>query len=110
VREHSRLIADQQLLEHGAQSKGTYLAAQYARLAPRRGGKRAAVAVAHSMLVSAYWMLVRDEPYQDLGPDWLSKRNDQAHTRRLVAQLKPRAVPTSQPFAPASARANSICL
>ncbi|MGD9529511.1 MAG: hypothetical protein AB7V44_22325, partial [Pseudonocardia sp.] len=54
----------------------------------RRGGKRAAVAVAHSMLVSAYWMLVRDEPYQDLGPDWLSKRNDQAHTRRLVAQLE----------------------
>ncbi len=40
------------------------------------------------MLVSAYWMLVRDEPYQDLGPDWLSKRNDQAHTRRLVAQLE----------------------
>ncbi len=36
-----------------AQSKGTYLAAQYARLASRRGGKRAAVAVAHSMLVSA---------------------------------------------------------
>ncbi len=71
-----------------AQSKGTYLAAQYARLASRRGGKRAAVAVAHSMLVSAYWMLVRDEPYQDLGPDWLSKRNDQAHTRRLVAQLE----------------------
>ena len=40
-----------------AVTKNTYLAAQYARLASRRGGKRAAVAVAHSMLVSAYWML-----------------------------------------------------
>jgi len=40
------------------------------------------------MLVSAYWILVRDEPYQGLGPDGLSKRNDRAHTRRLVAQLE----------------------
>jgi hypothetical protein len=23
-----------------------------------------------------------------LGPDWLSKRNDEAHARRLVAQLE----------------------
>jgi transposase len=49
---------------------------------------RAQVAVAHSILVSAYWMLTRDEPYADLGPDWLAKRNDQAHARRLVAQLE----------------------
>ena len=41
------------------------------------------------MLVSAYRMLVRDEPYQDLGPAWLGREhNSQAHTRRLVAQLE----------------------
>ena len=40
------------------------------------------------MLVSAYWMLERDEPYQDLGSDWLTKRNNEAHARRLVAQLE----------------------
>jgi hypothetical protein len=33
-------------------------------------------------------MLKRDEPYQDLGPQWLEKRNEEAHTRRLVAQLE----------------------
>jgi transposase len=33
-------------------------------------------------------MLKRDEPYRDLGPDWLGKRNKEAHTRRLVAQLQ----------------------
>ena len=33
-------------------------------------------------------MLMRDEPYAELGPDWLAKRNDAAHTRRLVAQLE----------------------
>ena len=49
---------------------------------------RAQVAVAHSILVSTYWMLTRDEPYQELGADWLARRNDEAHTRRLVAQLE----------------------
>ncbi len=47
-----------------------YLAAQHARLMKRRGMGRAQVAVAHSMLVAAYWMLKRDEPYHDLGADW----------------------------------------
>jgi transposase len=65
-----------------------YLSAQHARLTRRRGMGRAQVAVAHSILVAAYHMLKRDEPYQDLGADWLARRNDEAHTRRLVAQLE----------------------
>jgi transposase len=69
--------------------KGTnYLSAQLARLTTRRGMGRATVAVAHSILVSAYFMLSRDQPYHDLGPDWLRRRNDEAHARRLVAQLE----------------------
>lgn len=72
-----------------ARTKDTYLAAQFARLASRRGRNRAAMAVAHSILVSAYYMLVRDEPYHDLGPGWLDEHaRTQAHTRRLVAQLE----------------------
>ncbi|WP_445517368.1 transposase [Streptomyces sp. NEAU-174] len=55
-------------------TKGTYLAAQYHRLRPRRGEKRTIVAVAHSMLVSAYHMLTTDVPYQDLGPDHFTRR------------------------------------
>jgi transposase len=65
-----------------------YLATQHARLVKRRGMGRAQVAVAHSILVSAYHMLKNDQPYQDLGADWLARRNDEAHTRRLVAQLE----------------------
>jgi transposase len=65
-----------------------YLADQHARLTRRRGAGRAQVAVAHSILVCAYHMLQRDEFYQDLGADWLARRNDEAHTRRLVAQLE----------------------
>lgn len=72
-----------------ARTKNTYLAAQFARLASRRGHSRAAVAVAHSMLVSGYHMLLRDEPYKDLGPNWPSdERDTEAHTRRLVRQLE----------------------
>jgi transposase len=65
-----------------------YLAVQHSRLTKRRGMGRAQVAVARTILVSAYWMLKRDEPYHDLGVDWHTRRNDQAHTRRLVAQLE----------------------
>ena len=69
-------------------TKGTYLAAQYARLKPRLGHAQAMVALEHSILVSIFHMLTRDEPYQELGADWLARRNDEAHTRRLVAQLE----------------------
>jgi transposase len=72
----------------GRMKGANYLAAQHARLMARRGRSRAQVAVAHSILVSAYYMLLRDEPYADLGPDWLARRNDEAHARRLVAQLE----------------------
>ena len=65
-----------------------YLAVQHARLTRRRGMSRAQIAVAHSILTTAYYMLKRDEPYRDLGPEWLAKRNEEAHTRRLVAQLE----------------------
>ena len=71
-----------------SRSKSTYLAAQYAQIASRRGRKRAALAVAHSMLVSAYYMLQRDEPYREVGNTWFDQRHIDAHTRRLVAQLK----------------------
>ena len=71
-----------------SRTKDTYRGAQYARIASRRGRKRAAMAVAHSMLVSAYYMLQRDEPYRELGVDWFDQRHADAHTRRLVAQLK----------------------
>ena len=65
-----------------------YLAVQHSRITQRRGMRRAQVAVAHSILVTAYYMLKRDQPYQDLGPQWLVKRNEEARTHRLVKQLE----------------------
>jgi hypothetical protein len=65
-----------------------YLAAQHALLTRRRGMRRAQVAVAHSIRVSAYWMLTRDEPYHDIGADWHQRPSNEVHARRLIAQLE----------------------
>jgi len=69
-------------------SKKTYLGAQYRRIAARRGAKRAAVAVAHSILVSVYYILTRHEPYRDLGVAYFDERDRQAVERRLVKRLQ----------------------
>ncbi len=71
-----------------ARKRDTYLNAQYHRIAARRGAKRAAVAVAHSIIVIAYEMLSRGTQYQDLGFDYLDRRNKDAIAKRLVRRLK----------------------
>ena len=65
-----------------------YPAEQHARLLRRRGMGRAQVTVAHSMIVIAYLLLTRDDPYRDLGANWDLKRNEELHPRRPVAQLE----------------------
>ena len=69
-------------------TKQTYLAAQYYRLLGRRGKKRALVAVAHSMLVAAYYMLLRHEPFQELGGTYFDERKKEAVTNRLLKRLE----------------------
>ena len=69
-------------------SKNTYLGAQYHRLAARRGAKKAAVAVAHSIIVIIYHMLTDGTIYQDLGPAYFDLRDRQALQRRLVRRLE----------------------
>lgn len=71
-----------------AQSKGTYLSAQYRRLRGRRGGAKATVAVQHSILVAAYHMLERGVPYQDLGADWFITRSPEQRARKLLHELR----------------------
>ena len=49
----------------------TYLGAQYRRLVARRGKKKAAVAVGHTMLVIAYYLLTRQTGLRRPRPDLL---------------------------------------
>lgn len=73
---------------HGLSRTPTYLAAQYRRLAARRGKKRAAVAVAHSILVIAYHLISRQEPYKDLGADYFDQQRPEYMKRRLIKRLE----------------------
>jgi transposase len=69
-------------------TKKSYLGAQFRRIAKRRGPKRAAIAVAHSILVIAYYILRDRREYQDLGPDYFDRVNvaklRRYHLRRLA--------------------------
>jgi transposase len=68
-------------------TKSSYFRAQYRRLVGRRGKKRALVAVAHSLLVVIYHMLLTGRPFQDLGIDYFDKldgaRIVKGHVKRL---------------------------
>ena len=68
--------------------KKHYLAALYHRLAARRGGKRAVIAVAHALLVMAYHMLLRKLDYRELGPDYFDRLNQRHITNVLVRRLE----------------------
>jgi hypothetical protein len=58
-------------------------------LRPRLGYAKALVAVEHSILVAIFYMLVRDQPYHDLGPDYFIRREDpHRRARKLICQLE----------------------
>ena len=70
-------------------TRDTYLNAQYVRIKRRRGHSKAIVAVAHSILVSAYYILRDAQPYEDLGGDYFLRRETPERlTRHLVRQLE----------------------
>jgi len=72
-----------------ARTKGTYFSAQYARIRGRHGHKKAIVAVAHSLLVVAYYVLLRQEPYVELGDHYfIHRQQKESYRRRLVQQLE----------------------
>jgi transposase len=69
-------------------TKDTYLSAQGRRLTHRRGKKRAVVAVAHTILIIAYHVLQRQQPYQDLGSNYFDERERSAVERQSVRRLE----------------------
>lgn len=71
-----------------ARTKRSYLSAQYHRLAARRGNKRAAMAVAHSILVIVYHILSNGVAYSDLGNDYFDRRSKDALASRMKRRLE----------------------
>lgn len=84
--QHLRTILTQ-IAWAAVRTKNTYLSALYHRLAARRGKKRAIMAVAHSLAVSFYHMLDKQQPYQELGADYFDQRSKGVKTDWLLKQL-----------------------
>jgi len=68
--------------------KDGYFSGLYHRLAPRRGKKRAIVAVAHSILVTIYCMLKNGTVYQDLGAHSHDLLNPQRVIHRAINRIE----------------------
>ena len=68
-------------------NKDTFFHAQYQRLVVRKGGKKAMVAVAHSMLIAIYHVLYGCE-YNDLGADYYTQFNKEKKVQSHLKQLK----------------------
>jgi transposase len=64
-----------------------YLRAQYRHIARRRGEKRAAIAVAHSLLAIIYHVLTERVPYRDLGSDHFQRIDVEHRKQYLLKQL-----------------------
>jgi len=71
-----------------ARSHKSYFAVQYNRLKIRRGTKRAAVAVAHRLLIVIYHLLRDGTIFQDLGAAFLDERQQQSVVRHSVKRLE----------------------
>ena len=69
-------------------AKDCYLSAQYQRLVVRRGGKKATIAVGHTLLVVIYHILSEDEDYEELGGNYFDEWDRQAVQKRLVRRLE----------------------
>jgi transposase len=71
-----------------SRSKGTYLKARYQRLAARRGKKRAALAVGHTILIMAYHIIKEQCTYQELGGDYFDRLNELHLIKRLTSRIQ----------------------
>jgi len=69
-------------------TKATYYQAQFFRLKARRGPKKAAIAVAASLLTAAYHMLKDGTFHHDLGADFLVNRDKARIAARLANRIK----------------------
>lgn len=71
-----------------SKTRNTYLKARFWKIAGRAGKKRAAIAVAHSILKSIYEMLKTGAVYKDLGEDYLDRFLKRRSEQRLVLRLR----------------------
>jgi transposase len=68
-------------------NKSSYYYAKYCKISARRGGKRALIAVAHSMLLAIYHILKQKQHFADLGSDYFNTINAERILKRNLRSL-----------------------
>ena len=71
-----------------ANTRGTYLAAKYRRIAARRGPKKALVAIEHAILTAIWTMAHTGAEYDESGPDHYIRHNPERVKRHATNQLQ----------------------
>ena len=71
-----------------ARSKSGYFRDKFYRLKSRRGHKRAVIAMAHKMLIASYHVLKTQQPYKDLGDDYLDRSDERRTAKNLIRRLE----------------------
>jgi transposase len=71
-----------------SRARDSALAARYYRIRAHRGHKKAAIAVAHALVVTAYHVLARNCDYHELGADYLDRQSSDRAQRRALHTLE----------------------
>lgn len=71
-----------------SRTKGTFFKERYGRLAARRGGKKALLAVGHSILKAIHYMLSTGARFHDLGEMYVPERTEKKRRDYLRTELK----------------------
>ena len=87
---------------HGVRRTQTYLGERYRRLKKRRGSKRAALAVAHSILVIYYHLMTTGQEYQERGGAFFQQHDRAKVERQLVQRLERLGYHVTRPPQPAA--------
>lgn len=77
-----------QCAKSAIKNKESFYYAQYQRLMVRKGKNRATVAVAHSMLITIYYMLKNNVEYKDLGSNFYNQFNTQKKANSYIKKLE----------------------
>ncbi len=77
-----------QAAQAATRKKGCYPSIQYRRLIVRGGAKKALVAVGHTLLITVYYLLTRQEDYHDLSPLQLDEELRARAKKRAMQQLE----------------------
>lgn len=71
-----------------SRTKGTFFMERFNRLAPRKGNKKALIAVGHSLLKCIYYVLSTGGSYKELGDSYVPDKKEKRRMEYLKGELR----------------------